>query len=92
MDLIEEIHRRLPNTHLVMHGSSSVPKELIDIINKYGGKMKETYGVPVEAIQRGHQARRAQDQRGHRQPPGHHRRHPQGLRRDARTSSIRATT
>ena len=53
MDLIEEIHRRLPNTHLVMHGSSSVPQELLDIINKYGGKMKPTYGVPVEEIQRG---------------------------------------
>ncbi len=53
MDLIEEIHRRLPNTHLVMHGSSSVPKELVDIINAYGGKMPETYGVPVEAIQQG---------------------------------------
>ncbi len=53
MDIIEEIHRRLPNTHLVMHGSSSVPQELLDIINKYGGKMTETYGVPVEEIQRG---------------------------------------
>ncbi len=53
MDLIEEIHRRLPNTHLVMHGSSSVPMELIDIINRYGGEMPETYGVPVEAIQQG---------------------------------------
>jgi hypothetical protein len=53
MDLIEEIHRRLPNTHLVMHGSSSVPRELVDLINKYGGKMKESYGVPVEAIQKG---------------------------------------
>jgi len=53
MELIEEIHRRLPDTHLVMHGSSSVPKELVDIINAYGGKMPETYGVPVEAIQRG---------------------------------------
>ncbi|MBU2501196.1 fructose-bisphosphate aldolase class II [bacterium] len=53
MDLIEEIHRRLPNTHLVMHGSSSVPKELIDLINRYGGEMPETYGVPVEAIQKG---------------------------------------
>ncbi len=53
MDVIEEIHRRLPNTHLVMHGSSSVPRELIDIINKYGGKLKESYGVPVEAIQKG---------------------------------------
>lgn len=50
---IEEIHRRLPNTHLVMHGSSSVPQELQDIINKYGGQMKQTYGVPVEEIQRG---------------------------------------
>jgi fructose-bisphosphate aldolase class II len=53
MDVIEEIHRRLPNTHLVMHGSSSVPRELIDVINKYGGKLKESYGVPVEAIQKG---------------------------------------
>jgi len=53
MDRIEEIHARLPNTHLVMHGSSSVPQELQDIINKYGGQMKQTYGVPVEEIQRG---------------------------------------
>jgi len=53
MSLIEEIHRRLPNTHIVMHGSSSVPQELQDIINKYGGKMSQTYGVPVEEIQRG---------------------------------------
>jgi fructose-bisphosphate aldolase, class II len=50
---IEEIHAKIPNCHLVMHGSSSVPKNLIDEINKYGGKMKETYGVPVEEIQRG---------------------------------------
>lgn len=50
---IEEIHRKLPNCHLVMHGSSSVPKPLLDIINKYGGKIPETYGVPVEEIQRG---------------------------------------
>ncbi|MFG0290814.1 MAG: class II fructose-bisphosphate aldolase [Rhodopirellula sp. JB044] len=53
MDRIEEIHAKLPNTHLVMHGSSSVPQELQDIINKYGGEMKQTYGVPVEEIQRG---------------------------------------
>lgn len=53
MGRIEEIHRRLPNTHLVMHGSSSVPQELQDIINKYGGMMKQTFGVPVEEIQRG---------------------------------------
>jgi len=53
MSIIEEIHRRLPNTHLVMHGSSSVPRELVDLINKYGGKMKESYGVPLEEIQRG---------------------------------------
>ena len=53
MTLIEEIHRRLPNTHLVMHGSSSVPQELQDIINQYGGKLKPTFGVPVEEIQRG---------------------------------------
>ena len=53
MDIIEAIHRRLPNTHMVMHGSSSVPQELLEIIRKYGGQMKETYGVPIEEIQRG---------------------------------------
>jgi fructose-bisphosphate aldolase class II len=53
MTIIEEIHRRLPNAHIVMHGSSSVPQELLEIIRKYGGNMKETYGVPVEEIQRG---------------------------------------
>src|SRR4051812_48894687 len=53
MDRIIEIHKRLPNTHMVMHGSSSVPQELQDIINKFGGKMKQTWGVPVKEIQKG---------------------------------------
>jgi len=53
MDRIEQIHKLLPNCHMVMHGSSSVPQELQDIINKYGGKMPQTWGVPVEEIQRG---------------------------------------
>src|SRR6476469_1063460 len=53
MKVIEEIHQRLPNTHLVMHGSSSVPQDLQDVINKYGGEMPQTWGVPVEEIQRG---------------------------------------
>ncbi|MCC6492836.1 MAG: class II fructose-bisphosphate aldolase, partial [Pirellulales bacterium] len=53
MDRIEAIHKRLPNCHLVMHGSSSVPQELQDVINKYGGQLKQTWGVPVEEIQRG---------------------------------------
>jgi fructose-bisphosphate aldolase class II len=48
---VKEIHARIPNTHLVMHGSSSVPQDLLDIINRYGGKMKQTYGVPVKEIQ-----------------------------------------
>jgi fructose-bisphosphate aldolase class II len=48
---IKEIHRRIPNTHLVMHGSSSVPQELLAQIREFGGDMKETYGVPVEEIQ-----------------------------------------
>ena len=48
---VKEIHARIPNTHLVMHGSSSVPADLLAIINQYGGQMKETYGVPVEEIQ-----------------------------------------
>lgn len=53
LDRIREIHRRLPNTHLVMHGSSSVPQELQAEFRKYGGQMKETWGVPVEEIQEG---------------------------------------
>ena len=53
MHVIEEIHTRLPNTHLVMHGSSSVPEDLQQIINSYGGDIKPTWGVPVEEIQRG---------------------------------------
>ena len=53
MDVIEEIHRRLPNTHLVMHGSSSVPQELQDIFNEFGGEMLQTWGVPIEEIERG---------------------------------------
>ena len=48
---VKEIHARIPNTHLVMHGSSSVPQALLDQINQYGGQMKQTYGVPVEEIQ-----------------------------------------
>jgi fructose-bisphosphate aldolase class II len=48
---VKEIHARIPNTHLVMHGSSSVPQDLLAIINQFGGKIKETYGVPVEEIQ-----------------------------------------
>jgi fructose-bisphosphate aldolase class II len=50
---IKEIHARIPNTHLVMHGSSSVPQDWLEIINTYGGDMGETYGVPVEEIQEG---------------------------------------
>ena len=53
MERIEAIHKKLPNCHLVMHGSSSVPQELQDEINRYGGKIKQTWGVPVEEIQRG---------------------------------------
>ncbi|WP_417626257.1 class II fructose-bisphosphate aldolase [Pararhodobacter aggregans] len=53
MGVIEAIHKRLPNTHLVMHGSSSVPQELQDIINAHGGEMPQTFGVPVEEIVRG---------------------------------------
>lgn len=53
IERIKEIHRRIPNTHLVMHGSSSVPQEWLAVINKYGGEIPETYGVPVEEIQEG---------------------------------------
>ena len=53
MPVVEAIHEKLPNIHLVMHGSSSVPKELQDRFNAYGGEMRQTYGVPVEDIVRG---------------------------------------
>ena len=53
IDRIKEIHARIPNTHLVMHGSSSVPQDLLKVIRDNGGDMKETYGVPVEEIQEG---------------------------------------
>jgi fructose-bisphosphate aldolase class II len=53
MDLIEKIHRKLPKTHLVMHGSSSVPKHLQERFKRFGGKMDDTWGVPIEEIQQG---------------------------------------
>ena len=53
MDRLIEIHKKLPTVHLVMHGSSSVPKDLQDVINQYGGQLKPTWGVPVEEIQLG---------------------------------------
>jgi fructose-bisphosphate aldolase class II len=53
IERIKQIHARLPNTHLVMHGSSSVPQDWLKIINSHGGQMGETYGVPVEEIQQG---------------------------------------
>lgn len=53
IDRIKEIHAKIPNTHLVMHGSSSVPQEWLAVINEFGGEIPETYGVPVEQIQEG---------------------------------------
>ena len=53
MNLVREINARLPEVHLVMHGSSSVPQELQDIFNQFGGEMPQTWGVPVEEIVRG---------------------------------------
>ncbi len=53
IDRIREIHARIPDTHLVMHGSSSVPQEWLEVIRRYGGRIPETYGVPVEAILQG---------------------------------------
>lgn len=53
IDRIKQIHLRIPNTHLVMHGSSSVPQDWLAVINEFGGKIPETYGVPIEQIQQG---------------------------------------
>ncbi len=53
IDRLKEVHRRIPRTHLVMHGSSSVPQELLEVVREHGGRIRETYGVPVEEIQEG---------------------------------------
>ncbi len=53
IDRIKAIHKKIPNTHLVMHGSSSVPQEWLKVINQFGGNISETYGVPVSEIQQG---------------------------------------
>lgn len=53
MERVKEIHKKIPNTHLVMHGSSSVPQDLQDVINQFGGSIKQTWGVPVKEIQEG---------------------------------------
>ena len=73
---IEEIHGRLPNTHLVMHGSSSVPQEWLDMINQYGGSIPETYGCTPGRNPEGHQEWCSQGEYRHRQPSGYHRCHP----------------
>ena len=88
MARIEEIHRRLPDTHLVMHGSSSVPQHLQDLVNAYGGAIRQTWGVPVEEIQRGirHGVRKINvDTDNRRTPPaGDDRSDPQGAARGHR--------
>jgi fructose-bisphosphate aldolase, class II len=79
MNVIEEIHAKLPNTHLVMHGSSSVPQDLQDIINEFGDLGRAGRGNPAR-----HQARCAQDQHRHRQPHGHDWPDPQNFIRTPR--------
>ena len=91
MDCIREIHRRLPHTHIVMHGSSSVPQKLQDAFNAFGGEMRQTWGVPVEEIQEGIRHGVAEDQRGYRQSAGDDGRGAPGSDRTARTSSIRGS-
>ena len=92
MNVIEEIHRKLPNTHLVMHGSSSVPQDLQDIINEYRRQDEADLGRAGRRDPARHQERRAQDQHRHRQPHGHDRPDPQGVQGATRKSSTRAST
>lgn len=77
MDRIEAIHKKLPNTHLVMHGSSSVPQDLQDIINQFGGKNQTNVGSTRRRNPTGNQERRSQDQCRHRLPTRYHGSHPQ---------------
>ena len=92
MHVIEAIHERLPNTHLVMHGSSSVPQELQDVINAHGGEMPQTWGVPVEEIVRGirHGVRKVNIDTDCRMAMTGA--VPQGRRRRSRRSSTRASS
>ena len=78
IDRIRAIHARIPNTHLVMHGSSSVPQDWLEVIRAHGGQIKETYGVPVEEIQEGirHGVRKVNIRQRH--PFSLHRRDAQG--------------
>ncbi len=77
IERVKEIHARIPNTHLVMHGSSSVPQELLEIIRQYGGDDEGDLRRAGRGDRPGHQVRRAQDQHRHRHPPGHDRRDAQ---------------
>ena len=81
---VKAINARIPNTHLVMHGSSSVPQDLLAIINQFGGKMKETYGVPVEEIQEAIKYGVRQNQHRHRHSFGDDRRGAQIPSREPR--------
>ena len=84
MNVIEEIHRKMPGLHMVMHGSSSVPQDLQDIINAIWRQDAADLGRAGRGNPARHQARRAQDQHRHRQPHGDHRPDPQSLRRTSR--------
>ena len=91
IDRIKEIHRRIPNTHLVMHGSSSVPQDLLAEIRQYGGEHEGNLRRAGRGDPGGHQARRAQDQHRHRHPPGDDRRRSASSWPRTRRSSTRAT-
>ena len=92
IDRIKEIHRRIPNTHLVMHGSSSVPQDLLAEIRKYGGSTEGDLRRAGRGDPGSDQARRAQDQHRHRHPPGDDRRRSASTWPRTRRSSTRATT
>jgi hypothetical protein len=90
IDRIVAIHRLIPNTHLVMHGSSSVPQEWLAVIREHGGEIPVTYGVPVEEIQRGIAQWRAQGEYRYRYQARDERRDAQVAGNARRPSSIRA--
>ena len=83
-DVLEEIEKKLPGFPIVLHGSSSVPQEYVDIINSHGGNLPDAVGIPEDqyprgSVAQGRQERRLQDQHRQRQPSGFHRRRSQGL-------------
>ena len=91
-DVLEEVSRRLPGFPIVLHGSSSVPQDLVAKVNQYGGNMPGAIGVPEDQLRKAASLCRVQDQHRLRPASGHDRHHPRALRSASRRTSIPGST